>query len=61
MNLAMQHVDLIAEAVETLRRHGEAELATALDQEVVAEFWDNYEPLPPVYDGPYEPARKGDL
>lgn len=53
----MQHVDLIAEAVQRLRDHGDAELAGALDDEIVAEFWDSYEPLPPVYDGPHGPAN----
>lgn len=44
MRLAMSHVDLIVEAVEALRSHGEGELATALDNEIVGEFWDSMEP-----------------
>lgn len=44
MRLALAHVDLIVEAVEALRRHGEGELATALDNEIVGEFWDSMEP-----------------
>lgn len=50
----MRQIDLVAQAVDALSDLDE-DLAHALVDEIIDPFWDNYEPTPPVYDGPYGP------
>lgn len=52
MNIALAQVDLIAQAVEALEQV-DPDLAHDLVDEIITPFWNDFEPMPPVYDGPY--------
>lgn len=54
VNIGLAEMDLIVAAVEELNSSA-PELAQDLVSMIVEPFWDNMEPLPPVYDGPYGP------
>lgn len=56
MRISLAEMDLIAQAVEELNTVA-PDLAHDLVSMIVEPFWENMEPSPPVYDGPYGPGN----
>ena len=53
----MRQIDLVAQAVDALTDVDD-DLAHALVDEIIDPFWADYEPMPPVYDGPRDELAK---